>query len=71
MHLESLITQLVFIPALEIEVRLARGETIHTENSYKFTDKQLTDLLQRAGFDITQQWKDHRGWFAECLGVAC
>ena len=70
MHLESLITQIVYIPALELEVKLARAETIHTENSYKFTDEQISSLLGRAGFKVTRQWKDNRGWFGEYLAVA-
>lgn len=70
MHLESLITQVVYIPALELEVKLARAETIHTENSYKFTDGQIGLLLGRAGFRIARQWKDDRGWFGEYLAAA-
>jgi len=70
MHLESLVTQIIYIPALELEVRLARAETIHTENSYKFTDEQIGLLLGRAGFRIARQWKDGRGWFGEYLAVA-
>jgi L-histidine Nalpha-methyltransferase len=70
MHLESLITQIVFIPTLDLEVKLARAETIHTENSYKFTDEQISSLLGRAGFKIARQWKDSRGWFGEYLAVA-
>ena len=70
MHLESLITQIVYIPALELEVKLARAETIHTENSYKFTDEQIDLLLGRAGFKVSRQWKDSRGWFGEYLAVA-
>jgi dimethylhistidine N-methyltransferase len=70
MHLESLITQIVFIPALDLEVKLTRAETIHTENSYKFTDEQVCQILGRAGFNIARQWKDERGWFGEYLAVA-
>lgn len=70
MHLESLITQIVFIPAIDLQVRLGRGETIHTENSYKFTDEQIAGLLGRAGFKIAKQWKDQRGWFGEYLALA-
>jgi L-histidine N-alpha-methyltransferase len=44
---------------------LGRAETIHTENSYKFSDEQVAGLLGRAGFKIVQQWKDQRGWFGE------
>ena len=37
MHLESLLAQEVAVPALDLKVAFRRGETIHTENSYKFT----------------------------------
>ena len=70
MHLESLITQIVFIPALDLQVKLARAETIHTENSYKFTDGQVAGLLGKAGFRISRQWKDERGRFGEYLAHA-
>ncbi len=70
MHLESLITQIVFVPALDLQVRLARAETIHTENSYKFTDEQISGLLGRAGFEVGQRWTDRQGWFGEYLARA-
>ncbi len=70
MHLESLITQIVFVPALDLQVRLGRAETIHTENSYKFSDEQVGGLLGRAGFDVVRQWKDQRSWFGEYLARA-
>jgi len=70
MHLESLITQIVFVPALDMQVRLGRAETIHTENSYKFTDEQIGGLLARAGFEVEQRWTDRRGWFGEYLARA-
>lgn len=70
MHLESLITQFVYIPDLDIEVRLSRGETIHTENSYKFTTESATCLLNRAGFEVSQCWSDPRRWFGEILAIA-
>ena len=70
MHLESLITQIVFIPALDIQVKLGRAETIHTESSYKFTDEQIASLLNRSGFEVKQRWTDQRGWFGEYLAEA-
>jgi L-histidine N-alpha-methyltransferase len=51
-------------------VRLGRAETIHTENSYKFTDEQVNGLLGRAGFNVIRLWKDERGWFGEYLARA-
>src|ERR1700729_50581 len=55
MHLESLLTQKVVLRALDLEVRFVRGETIHTENSYKFADERVVALLKRAGFKLRQQ----------------
>jgi len=70
MHLESLIGQYIFIPALDLEVKLSRGETIHTENSYKFTDAKILSMMERAGFQIVQQWTDPKNWFGVYLATA-
>lgn len=45
----------------------ARGERIHTENSYKYRVQDFVALLSRAGFPRTQVWTDERGWFAVML----
>jgi L-histidine Nalpha-methyltransferase len=68
-YLTSVIAQIVVIPALDIEVRFARGETIHTENSYKFTAESIASIVERAGFSITQSWTDEREWFGVYLAV--
>jgi dimethylhistidine N-methyltransferase len=70
MHLESLLTQKVALSALDTEVRFGLGETIHTENSYKFTDQRVTALLTRAGFKLRQQWSDPKKWFTVYLAAA-
>jgi dimethylhistidine N-methyltransferase len=46
------------------ERRFAKGETIHTENSYKYRVEDFIQLLTRAGFARTQVWSDDRAWFA-------
>ncbi len=56
--------------ALDIDVDFAAGETIHTENSYKYRPGQAEALLAEAGFAPTATWTDARGWFAVCLGRA-
>jgi uncharacterized SAM-dependent methyltransferase len=60
----------VRIEALELDVRFARGETIHTENSYKFTRKAVVSMLEQAGFGLTQCWSDEREWFGVYLATA-
>jgi L-histidine Nalpha-methyltransferase len=70
MHLESLMAQRVGIRGLDMAVRFDRGETIHTENSYKFSDEQVIGLLTRAGFRLRQQWSDTNHWFTVYLAAA-
>jgi dimethylhistidine N-methyltransferase len=70
MHLESLIAQHVVIPALDLEVKLQRGETIHTENSYKFRDEGVIEMLERADFHLSDHWTDEREWFGVYLATA-
>ena len=67
MHLESRDDQVVPIRALDISVPLARGETIHTENSYKFTAAMIESIASNAGFRIEQDWSDERDWFRVTL----
>ena len=67
MHLESTCDQCVDIPAAQLRLQFAALETIHTENSYKFTHSTLRALLQDAGFSIKRSWTDPRNWFALTL----
>ena len=69
-YLDSMVAQRVLIPALELEVRFARGEAIHTENSYKFTPESIGAIVERAGFDITRSWTDEREWFGVYLATS-
>ena len=70
MHLESLIPQHVAIPALDLEIKFGRGETIHTENSYKFTGAGISSIVERAGFAMTRCWTDEQQWFGVYLATA-
>jgi dimethylhistidine N-methyltransferase len=69
MHLESTCDQWVDIPAAELSIQFAASETIHTESSYKFTQKTLGALLEDAGFAIKQTWSDPRQWYALTLAA--
>ena len=51
MHLESLVAQTVHLPdSPPRRIHFEAGETIHTENSYKFTERSLRPMLMSAGF---------------------
>jgi len=45
----------------------AKGERIHTENSYKYQVEDFQALLHRSGFSETQVWTDEQDWFAVVL----
>jgi L-histidine N-alpha-methyltransferase len=44
-------------------VRFAAGETIHTENSHKYTAAGFDALAAGAGFRPAGAWTDANGWF--------
>ncbi len=69
MHLRSLRPQTVRIPSLGLTFAFAANETIHTENSYKFTPASIASLLTAAGFTLTQTLTDPQGWFAVTLAA--
>lgn len=64
MHLESTEDQLVPIHALGIEIRLSRGERIHTESSVKYDMPRIDRLLGAAGFRREQTYFDRGHRFA-------
>jgi L-histidine N-alpha-methyltransferase len=70
MHLVSRRAQQVSIDELDMTVEFAAGETIHTENSYKYRPGQAEALLAKTGFKPVETWTDAKGWFAVCLGRA-
>jgi uncharacterized SAM-dependent methyltransferase len=69
MHLESTQEQDVSIEDADLDLHFMPRETIHTENSYKFTDRGIRSLLNESGFETRGAWKDSHGWYA--LTLAC
>ncbi|HEX8200510.1 MAG TPA: L-histidine N(alpha)-methyltransferase [Isosphaeraceae bacterium] len=63
MHLVSLEAQEVRIPGADLTVHFAEGESIHTENSHKYTRDDLRTLAQRSGFVEEAAWTDPRELF--------
>lgn len=69
MHLVSLARQRVTVCGRRFD--FAPGETLHTENSYKFTVEGFRALAARAGFVPGPVWRDREGLFSiHWLGAA-
>jgi dimethylhistidine N-methyltransferase len=62
MHLVSLRTQDVSLEGRRF--RFSEGETVHTENSYKYTIDGFRDLAAEAGWDVAKSWTDAEGLFS-------
>ena len=62
MHLESLEDQKVRVAGRTFA--FAKGETLHTENSYKFTVEGFADLAGKAGWRLETSWLSGEPAFA-------
>jgi dimethylhistidine N-methyltransferase len=68
MHLASRGRQKVTVAGTTFEFRA--GETIHTENSYKYSPQSFAALARGAGWTLLDRWTDAKGNFAVCaLGL--
>ncbi len=61
-HLESLKDQTVHIQ--DRDFRFREGETIHTENSYKYHVEEFSALAASAGFETEKIWVDDGNLFS-------
>jgi L-histidine N-alpha-methyltransferase len=59
----SLRRQRIAIEALEIDLELARGETIHAEDSFKYSLAEIDTLASTAGMRVEERWQDRGGRF--------
>lgn len=56
MYIVSLGSQCIEID--DVQYEFDRAETIHTENSYKYSLEEFADISNRAGFTVEQAWTD-------------
>ena len=64
LELVSDVEQTVRIAALDLEVPFEKGETIHTEDSTKYSVEEIDDLVAGAGLGVDSRWVDPKGWFS-------
>ena len=65
MHLVSRIDQMIHIAGTTLVLR--KGESLHTENSYKYRLESLEWMARQANFALEYVWQDARGYFALIL----
>jgi dimethylhistidine N-methyltransferase len=69
MHLVSRITQQLRIN--DYDFHIGYGESLHTENSYKYTPAEFLELAHESRFSSIRHWIDDAGLFAIYLLKAC
>ncbi|TAM73530.1 L-histidine N(alpha)-methyltransferase [bacterium] len=66
-RLVCLRSQEVHIAALGLTLRIQAGETIHTENSYKYDEAEIDAMAAAGGFERVTSWYDAAHAFALSL----
>jgi len=67
MHLISLTDQEVPIGRLGKSFKFRANETIHTENSYKYSLGQIQRMAEQSGLLVQSQFRDEKRWFVLSL----
>jgi L-histidine N-alpha-methyltransferase len=67
MHLVSKTNQQLYIGALGKTFAIRKGESIHTENSYKYTLNQIAALADDCSFTLEKNFMDKNRWFNVAL----
>ena len=62
MHIRSLKVQ--YVQVLSEQFDFAEGETIHTENSYKYSVEEFQELSRAAGWEPLRSWADEDSLFS-------
>jgi dimethylhistidine N-methyltransferase len=67
MHLVAKEAQKVNIGALQTQIEFEEKESIHTENSHKFTIEMINSYAHCAGLKLLKTWRDSQDYYALCL----
>lgn len=64
MHLVSAQKQTVEVDYFHRQFRFDKGETIHTENSHKYSESNILRMAELTGFEVENSWYDEKKWFS-------
>jgi len=64
MHLVARRDLSVHSPYFRGDLQLVKGETLHTENSHKYSSRHIHEMGLASGLKLHQTHMDERGWFA-------
>lgn len=64
MHLEATKDLTIFSPLFPKKISIRKGETIHTENSHKYTPSDIQQFSFLTGLQINKIYTDSKKWFS-------
>lgn len=64
MHLRAKKDLEIYSSCYDIKLQINKDESIHTENSYKFTEKNIEELALYSGLEIENIFTDENKWFS-------
>jgi L-histidine N-alpha-methyltransferase len=64
MHLEAREDMRISSPRLKDDILIRKNERVHTENSHKFTEKDIDVMAGAAGLEIQELFTDKNRWFS-------
>lgn len=71
MHIKSKADQLIKLEGCDEPIPIKKGESIHTESSYKYSEEKIEKMASRSGFSIEQIFSDDQNWFDLVLMSPC
>jgi len=71
MHIKSKTDQFINLSGCKESIPIRKGESIHTESSYKYNRQKIEKLASRSGFLVEQIFTDDRNWFDLVLLRPC
>lgn len=71
MHIKSKIDQFIHFKGCKDSIPIKKGESIHTESSYKYDEQKIENLASRSGFLVEQNFRDDKNWFNLVLFRPC
>lgn len=63
MHLVATRDMIINSPFFEDDLRIQKGETIHTENSHKFLSGHIDEFASASGLSVGAVYTDSNNWF--------
>jgi len=64
MHLKARCDMKIYSSYTSAPVIIQEGESIHTENSHKFTEKHINELVKISGLTLSKVYTDKNNWFS-------